>query len=131
MTLLDYYRGLSSICAKRLQLVWYGKQSVALQNEIYSFMRTHPSFGDRPIKEDKSLSQFRLETHNRTKALFGSGLMSYSRILEDINNYVEFNTCVGMYDWSCLAKYVLSWQFVGLTAHVLGTEQHNKFRYML
>ena len=128
MTLLDHYRSLSSICAKNLKTVLYGKTSIALQNEIYSYLRTHPAFGERPSIEGKTLSQFRLETFRRTKALFASKFMTYDRMFEDVNNYVEFNTCVGMYDWSCLAKYVLSWQFVGLTLHVLGTEQHKKFR---
>ncbi|XP_075242790.1 peroxisomal acyl-coenzyme A oxidase 3-like [Convolutriloba macropyga] len=128
MTLLDYYRSISSICSKKLKLSIYGKKSVTLQNEIYSFMRSHPAFGERPWIEGKTLSQFRLETHRRTKALFASKLMTYDRIFDDINNYIEFNTCVGMYDWSCLAKFVLSWQFVGLTAHVLGTDQHKQLR---
>ena len=129
MTLLDYYRSISSICSKNLKLALYGKSSVGMQNEIYSFLASHPAFVDKPVRRgDKSLSEFRRETHLRTKALFDSKLMTYEKMLGDINNYIEFNTCVGMYDWSCLAKFVLSWQFVGLTTYLLGTEQHEQIR---
>ena len=79
MTLLDYYRSISSICSKNLRLALYGKSSMGLQNEIYSFLASNPVFADKPVRGDKSLSDFRRESHLRTKALFDSKLMTYER----------------------------------------------------
>ena len=79
MTLLDYYRSISSICSKNLKLALYGKSSLALQNEIYTFLASNPAFVDKPVRGDKSLSEFRRESHVRTKALFDSKLMTYER----------------------------------------------------
>uniref|UniRef100_UPI0037E821AC peroxisomal acyl-coenzyme A oxidase 3 n=1 Tax=Semicossyphus pulcher TaxID=241346 RepID=UPI0037E821AC len=123
---LDVYRKKASFNWKEMLLLLEGEEMLAYKNHVFQTLEKDPLFARRP-GEDVSLEKMRELTFLRVKKLFAYDFLTDEEAMADPWKVVVLNNCLGMYDWSCGAKYFLNRGMFGATVANTGSGRHNKY----
>ncbi|XP_062992042.1 peroxisomal acyl-coenzyme A oxidase 3 isoform X2 [Elgaria multicarinata webbii] len=123
---LSAYRKIASFNWKEMALFIEEEELIHFKNRIFSALENDPLFA-RLAGEELSLEKYRELTFLRCKRLFEYDFLRLEEIMEKPLKVVVLITCLGMYDWSLGAKYLLNSQVFKSAIESSGSERHGEF----
>ncbi|KAK2115378.1 acyl-Coenzyme A oxidase [Saguinus oedipus] len=103
---LDTYRARASFSWKELALFMEGEDMLRFKKTIFSALENDPLFARSPGAH-LSLEKYRELNFLRCKRIFEYEFLSAGDMLESPLKVSALIQCLGMYDWSLAAKYLL------------------------
>ncbi|XP_006004849.1 peroxisomal acyl-coenzyme A oxidase 3 isoform X2 [Latimeria chalumnae] len=122
---LDTYRKKASFNWKEMVLFLDGEDIIKLKKKVFSALENDPLFA-RQCGDDLSMEKKRELTFFRCKRLFEYQFVTLNEVMENPIWSLTVADCLGMYDWSLLAKYSLNIQMFGNVIVSSGSERHSK-----
>uniref|UniRef100_A0A8D0L280 Acyl-coenzyme A oxidase n=1 Tax=Sphenodon punctatus TaxID=8508 RepID=A0A8D0L280_SPHPU len=120
------YRKKASFKWKEMAVFIDGEDLIQFKNKIFSSFENDPIFARHPA-EDLPMEKYRELTFLRCKRLFEYEFLRLEDIMEKPLKILILISCLGMYDWSLGAKYLLNYQvFIGAIENT-GSERHKEF----
>lgn len=95
-----------------------------LKNKIWTTLEKDPLFS-KPM-ETPTMEDYREATFLRCKRLFEYNLITDEEIFSNPLKHKMFTDCVGMYDWSLSAKFLLNVEMTGGTITASGSPRHGE-----
>nr|XP_034968158.1 peroxisomal acyl-coenzyme A oxidase 3 isoform X1 [Zootoca vivipara] len=123
---LDAYRKKASFNWKEMALFVEEEDLLRFKNRIFSALENDPLFA-RLTGEELPLEKYRELTFLRCRRLFEYDFLRLEDIIEKPLRVVALITCLGMYDWSLGAKYLLNSQVFKGAIESTGPERHEEF----
>lgn len=123
---LSDYRKKASFNWKEMALFIESENLIQFKNRIFSALESDPLFARLP-GEELSLEKYRELTFLRCKKLFEYDFLKLEDIMDEPLKVIAMISCLGMYDWSLGAKYLLNSQVFKTTIESTGSERHLEF----
>lgn len=123
---LSVYREKASFNWRELALFLDGEEIIQFRNKIFSALESDPVFAQHSGK-DLSLEQYRELTFLQCKRVFEYDFLTMDEMMEQPLKIRVLINCLGMYDWSLGAKYMLNTQVFAGAVQNTGSERHSKF----
>ncbi|XP_032109937.1 peroxisomal acyl-coenzyme A oxidase 3 isoform X1 [Sapajus apella] len=120
---LDTYRARASFSWKELALFAEGEDMLRFKKTIYSALENDPLFARSPGAH-LSLEKYRELNFLRCKRIFEYDFLSVGGMFENPLKVSTLTQCLGMYDWSLAAKYLLHTLVFGSAVFSSGSERH-------
>uniref|UniRef100_U3CVX3 Acyl-coenzyme A oxidase n=1 Tax=Callithrix jacchus TaxID=9483 RepID=U3CVX3_CALJA len=120
---LDSYRARASFSWKELALFTEGEDMLRFKKTIFSALENDPLFARSPGAH-LSLEKYRELSFLRCKRIFEYDFLSAGDMFESPLKVSTLIQCLGMYDWSLAAKYVLHTLIFGSAVFSSGSERH-------
>ncbi|XP_020661425.2 peroxisomal acyl-coenzyme A oxidase 3 [Pogona vitticeps] len=120
------YRKKASFNWKEMALFIEEDDLIRFKNKIFSALENDPLFA-RVAGEELSLEKYRELTFLRCRRLFEYDFLRLEEIIEKPLKLVVLITCLGMYDWSLGAKYLLNSQVFKGAIESAGSDKHAEF----
>lgn len=121
---LDEYRKRASFDWKKMKMFYYAEDILRFQNKIWTTLEKDPLFS-KPM-ETPTMEDYREATFLRCKRLFEYNLITDEEIFSNPLKHKMFTDCVGMYDWSLSAKFLLNVEMTGGTITASGSPRHGE-----
>ncbi|KAL8182768.1 UNVERIFIED_CONTAM: hypothetical protein K2H54_000641, partial [Gekko kuhli] len=113
------YRKKASFNWKEMAVFIEDEDLIQFKSRVFTAFEHDPLFARLP-GEELSLEKYRELTFLRCKRLFEYDFLRLEDILEKPLKIMVLITCLGMYDWSLGAKYLLNSQVAGGTSAMAG-----------
>ncbi|XP_037537216.1 peroxisomal acyl-coenzyme A oxidase 3 [Nematolebias whitei] len=123
---LDFYRKESSFNWKDMVLFIDGKELHQFKQQVFKMLENNPLFARQP-GEDVPVEKKRELNFLRVKQLFRYDFMTTEELMSDPWKAVVLEDCLGMYDWSLVAKFFLNIGMFGRTIANSGSSRHSKY----
>ncbi|RVE60242.1 hypothetical protein OJAV_G00178990 [Oryzias javanicus] len=123
---LDFYRKKASFDWKEMLRFMDEDEVLQFKEYIFKTLENDPLFARQP-GEDVSLEKARELNFLRVKQLFRYNFLTSEEAMGNPWKLIVLEDCLGMYDWSCLAKYFLNKAMFGGTIANSGSSRHKKF----
>ncbi|XP_054855423.1 peroxisomal acyl-coenzyme A oxidase 3 isoform X2 [Eublepharis macularius] len=120
------YRKKASFNWKEMAVFIEDEDLIQFKSRIFTAFEHDPLFARLP-GEELSLENYRELTFLRCKRLFEYDFLRLEDILEKPLKVMVLITCLGMYDWSLGAKYLLNSQVFKSAIESSGSERHEDF----
>uniref|UniRef100_A0A2K6SU52 Acyl-coenzyme A oxidase n=1 Tax=Saimiri boliviensis boliviensis TaxID=39432 RepID=A0A2K6SU52_SAIBB len=120
---LDTYRARASFSWKELALFTEGEDVLRFKKTIFSALEIDPLFARSPGAH-LSLEKYRELNFLRCKRIFEYDFLSAGDVFESPLKVSTLIQCLGMYDWSLAAKYLLHTLIFGSVVVSAGSERH-------
>ncbi|XP_063475441.1 peroxisomal acyl-coenzyme A oxidase 3 isoform X6 [Symphalangus syndactylus] len=120
---LDTYRARASFSWKELALFTEGKDMLRFKKTIFSALENDPLFARSP-GADLSLEKYRELNFLRCKRIFEYDFLSVEDMFKSPLKVPALIQCLGMYDSSLAAKYLLHSLVFGSAVYSSGSERH-------
>uniref|UniRef100_A0A8D2Q193 Acyl-coenzyme A oxidase n=1 Tax=Varanus komodoensis TaxID=61221 RepID=A0A8D2Q193_VARKO len=120
------YRKKASFSWKEMALFLEEEELIHFKHRIFSTLENDPLFARLPGQEI-SLEKYRELTFLRCRRLFEYDFLRLEEMMEKPLKFMVLVTCLGMYDWSLAAKYLLNFQVFKGTIQSAGSERHGEF----
>nr|XP_012328946.1 peroxisomal acyl-coenzyme A oxidase 3 isoform X1 [Aotus nancymaae]XP_012328947.1 peroxisomal acyl-coenzyme A oxidase 3 isoform X1 [Aotus nancymaae]XP_012328948.1 peroxisomal acyl-coenzyme A oxidase 3 isoform X1 [Aotus nancymaae]XP_012328949.1 peroxisomal acyl-coenzyme A oxidase 3 isoform X1 [Aotus nancymaae] len=120
---LDTYRARASFSWKELALFTEGEDMLRFKKTIFSALENDPLFARSPGAH-LSLEKYRELNFLRCKRIFEYDFLSAGDVFESPLRVSALIQCLGMYDWSLAAKYLLHTLIFGSAVFSSGSERH-------
>nr|XP_039324124.1 LOW QUALITY PROTEIN: peroxisomal acyl-coenzyme A oxidase 3 [Saimiri boliviensis boliviensis] len=120
---LDTYRARASFSWKELALFTEGEDVLRFKKTIFSALEIDPLFARSPGAH-LSLEKYRELNFLRCKRIFEYDFLSAGDVFESPLKVSTLIQCLGMYDWSLAAKYLLHTLIFGSVVVSSGSERH-------
>ncbi|XP_060102144.1 peroxisomal acyl-coenzyme A oxidase 3 [Heteronotia binoei] len=120
------YRKKASFNWKEMAMFIEDEDLIQFKNRVFTAFEHDPLFARLP-GEELSLEKYRELTFLRCKRLFEYDFLRLEDILEKPLKIMVLITCLGMYDWSLGAKYLLNSQVFKSAIESSGSERHEEF----
>lgn len=123
---LDVYREKASFNWKDMVLFIDGEDIYLFKQHVFKTLENDPLFARQP-GEDVSIEKKRELTFLRMKQLLRYNFITKEEAMVNPWKAVYFDDCLGMYDWTLVAKLFLSLAMFGATVVSSGSSRHNKY----
>uniref|UniRef100_A0A3P9L3B8 Acyl-coenzyme A oxidase n=1 Tax=Oryzias latipes TaxID=8090 RepID=A0A3P9L3B8_ORYLA len=123
---LDIYRKKASFDWKEMLVFMDGDEILQFKEYIFKSLENDPLFARQP-GEDLSVEKMRELNFLRVKQIFRYNFLTMEEAMGNPWKLITLEDCLGMYDWSCLAKFFLNKAMFGGTIANSGTSRHRKF----
>ncbi|KAJ6668431.1 hypothetical protein lerEdw1_011913 [Lerista edwardsae] len=120
------YRKNASFNWKEMALFIDGEEIIQFKKQIFSAFENDPLFARLP-GEELSLEKYRELTFLRCKKLFEYEFLRIEDVVDAPLKVMVMIACLGMYDWSLAAKYLLNTQVFKTSIETTGSERHTEF----
>ncbi|XP_021793982.1 peroxisomal acyl-coenzyme A oxidase 3 isoform X3 [Papio anubis] len=120
---LDAYRARASFSWKELALFTEGEDMLRFKKTIFSALENDPLFARSP-GADLSLDRYRELNFLRCKRIFEYDFLSVEDMFKSPLKVPALIQCLGMYDSSLAAKYLLHTLVFGSAVYSSGSERH-------
>ncbi|XP_063665451.1 peroxisomal acyl-coenzyme A oxidase 3 isoform X3 [Pan troglodytes] len=120
---LDAYRARASFSWKELALFTEGEDMLRFKKTIFSALENDPLFARSP-GADLSLEKYRELNFLRCKRIFEYDFLSVEDMFKSPLKVPALIQCLGMYDSSLAAKYLLHSLVFGSAVYSSGSERH-------
>ncbi|XP_058286180.1 peroxisomal acyl-coenzyme A oxidase 3 isoform X2 [Hylobates moloch] len=120
---LDTYRARASFSWKELALFTEGEDMLRFKKTIFSALENDPLFAHSP-GADLSLEKYRELNFLRCKRIFEYDFLSVEDMFKSPLKAPALIQCLGMYDSSLAAKYLLHSLVFGSAVYSSGSERH-------
>lgn len=123
---LDIYRKKASFNWKEMCLFLDGEEMLEFKQHIFKTLENDPLFARRP-GEDLSMEKMRELNFLRVKQLFRYNFVTKEELMAKPWKMMALTDCMGMYDWTLVAKFFLNIGMFGETIAGSGSDRHKKF----
>ncbi|XP_006153010.1 peroxisomal acyl-coenzyme A oxidase 3 [Tupaia chinensis] len=123
---LHAYRARASFSWKELLLFLEGQDTLRFKKSIFSALEKDPLFA-RTHGAELSMEKYRELTFLRCKRVMEYDFLSVREMFKSPLKTVALIHCLGMYDWSLAAKYLLHVLVFGSTVYNSGSERHFEY----
>ncbi|XP_062964227.1 peroxisomal acyl-coenzyme A oxidase 3 isoform X1 [Cynocephalus volans] len=123
---LQAYRARASFSWKELLLFLEGEDMLRFKKAIFTALENDPLFA-RSHGADLSMEKYRELNFLRCKRIFEYDFLTAEEMLKSPLKVSVLIHCLGMYDWSLAAKYLLHILTFGSAIYSSGSERHFKY----
>ncbi|XP_053422539.1 peroxisomal acyl-coenzyme A oxidase 3 isoform X2 [Nycticebus coucang] len=123
---LHAYRARASFSWKELALFWEGEDILHFKKTIFSALESDPLFA-HSREAHLSLEKYRELNFLRCRRVFEYDFLSVEDVFRSPLKVLTLVHCLGMYDWSLAAKYLLHILVFGSAIYNSGSERHFKY----
>ncbi|XP_017282516.1 peroxisomal acyl-coenzyme A oxidase 3 [Kryptolebias marmoratus] len=123
---LDAYRRKASFNWKEMVCFLDGEEIHQFKQHVFKTLENDPLFARQP-GEDVSVERKRELNFLRVKQLFRYDFMTKEKLMADPWKAMILDDCLGMYDWSMVAKFFLNTGMFAGTVANSGSSRHRKY----